>query len=376
MDIDLVITELEVGGAERALTQLAVALHHDGDRVRVFSLSPPPKRTELVERLDRAGIPVCFGSARSWRDIVPLRRRLRAWLRERPEAICQSFLFHANVLTATCLESDRRAVAGIRVAERRAVRCIIEKRALRRFDHVVCVSQAVAQFADSRLGVTADRCSVIGNAVEADRFRSVDPFDWRSIGWEDESRVALFIGRFHPQKNLAALQRTALSWLADDTSRKLVLVGDGPQRQSLEAWATGIGPDRVRVMPWQPDVAPLLAACRVLVLPSRYEGMPNVILEAMAAGRPVVCSRVEGSEELVGGDDLQSYPPDDDAQLIERMDCFLGDGELAERVGASNRQRVCDRFSVAKMAAAYRRTYRTVLASASGPPLSPMSSGF
>ncbi|MCM2371734.1 glycosyltransferase [Aporhodopirellula aestuarii] len=369
MHVDLVITELDVGGAERALTRLAIGLQKRGDDVRVFSLgslpqekSPNDGKDQLVRALRDHDIEVSSGDGAGIAQLPSVYRKLRRWLNRRPDSVRQSFLFHANVLTSHAVGSasqrDRKApwIAGVRVADPNRIRIAIEGHALRRADHVVCVSRAVEAFSRERYRLPENRVSVIVNAVETDRFANAIAFDWKTLGWPSDADVVLFIGRLHEQKNLELLQRT-LDRFTDGVNRKLVIAGGGPQRESLSQWADRVGRDRVQILPWQSDVAPLIAACRVFVLPSHYEGMPNVVLEAMAGGKPVVCSRVEGSLELIGDDPDQGFEPDSDEGLVSRLNRFLDDPEFASSVGQANQKRVHEQFTVQQMVDTYRDLY-------------------
>lgn len=359
MQIDLVITELDVGGAESALTHLALGLRESGDDVRVFSIAPPPERRRLVDRLQSAGLEITFsGGARKW-NLATVAPELRSWLRQRPGAICQSFLYHANVMTANLIGNRSRHFAGVRVADPRPMRTIVERLSLSRCRKIVCVSADVKSFLVER-GFDAGRCVVIGNGVDVDRFASAAPAAWSSFGLPDDSVVTLFVGRLHAQKNLELLRANVDSIAPPGTNRRLVIVGDGPLRESLTAWAKSLGRNQVFVLPWQPDVAPLLAACGVLVLPSHFEGMPNVVMEAMAAGRPVVCSRVEGIMELLGDDHVQTFPPGDGAAMADRLAVILADPHHADQLGVANQAHVRNRFTIAAMVAEYRQLYAAV----------------
>lgn len=381
MRIDFVITELFPGGAERCLTQLAISCAASGDDVRVFSIGSLPDGPSaiLVDRLRDAGIEVETASADSSLRFGLASRRLSDWLLKRPPEICQTFLFHANVIGT--LAAAKRGVpvrvGGLRVAELNWIRCKIERHAAKRMTSLACVSGALQTFASEKLGVDADRSVVIPNAVDVSRFSSAESFDWTSIGWPADSIVTLFVGRMHSQKGIDLLQeqidaiappgfnRTASNGTGSNgtaSRRKLLLVGDGPLGNSIDAWIAQDGNDRVKRLPWQANVAPLIRACRVLVLPSRYEGMPNVIMEAMAAGRPVVCARIEGATELLSYDwQSQTFDVGDHPSMAERIVKFTSDASIADEIGLQNQQRMRNDFSVAAMVDAYRSHYRTLL---------------
>jgi len=366
MRIDFVITELYVGGAERCLTELATSLARRGDEVRVFSIGslPQGEQAVLVDRLASAGIPVGSAQADSPLKFASARHQLRRWLAGGKPELCQTFLFHANVLgTWACRSAGiSPCVGGLRVAEDRRFRCHIERAAVRRMTSLVCVSGAVESFAQQRLQAPAEKTKVIANAVDVERFASGEKFAWTSLGWPAEAIVTLFVGRMVPQKGLSLLQRQVDAIAPRQSNHKLLLVGAGELDTSLDRWCEQIGLDRVRRLPWQSDVGPLMRACRVLVLPSRYEGMPNVAMEAMAAGRPVVCSRIEGSQELFShAPTTQTFAVGDDQAMRKRLQAFLSDWALADQTGRLNQRRMQREFSVEAMVDAYRDHYRLLL---------------
>ena len=366
MRIDFVITELFAGGAERCLTELVLGLTASGDSVRVFSCGslPTGPQQHLLNRLESAGIEVKSGGTNSPMGVFSVYRQLRNWLRDSKPDVCQTFLHHANVLGTLAAKSAGIPirVGGVRVAETRPLRCRLERMAVQRMHSVVCVSRAVEQFAHQRLGCHANHSIVIPNGVDARRFAAAAPADWSSIGWPADAVVSLYIGRLHAQKGIELLQQQIDSIAPVGSNRRLLLVGDGPLRKDLQAWVNRVGESRAQLLPWRSDVAPLMRACRVLVLPSHYEGMPNVVLEAMAAGRPVVCSRVQGSDELLGhARDQQTFPAGDSAEMKCLVERYLSDEALGARVGSENQARVQSDFSIPAMVEAYRAHYRMLL---------------
>ena len=366
MRVDFVITELFVGGAERCLTELALGLAAKGDEVRVFSLGslPTGEQTLLLDRLTDAGISVASGGADRPTQFFKAYRQLKRWLSESPPDVCQTFLFHANVLGTLAAKGVgvKSRVGGIRVAEARRFRYRVERYAAKRMTSVVCVSRAVQSFVAQHLSCEPPKSLVIPNSVDVARFSAAQLFDWSDLNWPADACVSLFVGRLHPQKGIELLQSKIDQLAPRDSGRKLLLVGDGPLRGQLESWAAEIGADRVQILPWQKDVSPLMKSTRLLILPSRYEGMPNVIMEAMAAGRPVVCSQVEGSHELLRHDwDRQSFPIGDAGAMMDRAEPFLKEDSLAGDAGKENLQHIEANFSITAMVDAYRNHYRQLV---------------
>ena len=374
MRFDFVITELNVGGAEKTLTELAIGACQREHQVRVLSVGSAPEgdQTQLVDRLTAAGVRVEFGGFDHWSRLLSAAAWLRGRFRDSRPDLCQSFLFHANCLAAQAASHTGvgRLVGGLRVAESKPFRLALERRAVRQMDHLVCVSQRVKSFAIERLAADPENCSVIPNGVDLECYAAAEPFDWTKIGWPADSRVAVFVGRFHRQKGLELIQRQWDQLTGGDPSRRLLLIGRGPLEDPLRRWADQVGRERVQVLAWQPNIARFLRSAKLLILPSHYEGMPNVVLEAMAAGCPVVCSRVEGSEELLGdversfGDQRslrQGFDPGDGQAMARLVDVFLDDDELCRRIGAANQQHVKHSFSNQRMLERYLALYESLV---------------
>jgi glycosyltransferase involved in cell wall biosynthesis len=143
-----------------------------------------------------------------------------------------------------------------------------------------------------------------------------------------------------------------------------VVVGSGPERDHLLHLVEELGMrGRVHFLRFRDDVPEILAASELLVLPSRGEGMPNAVLEAMASGKPVVATRVEGVEELLGpATDDQSVLQSDSEAFTAKVIAILSDPALAARLGTENRLRAQSRFSQESMTIAYERLYRELVA--------------
>ncbi|WP_299410236.1 glycosyltransferase family 4 protein [uncultured Roseobacter sp.] len=162
----------------------------------------------------------------------------------------------------------------------------------------------------------------------------------------DEIRL-LFVGRLAPVKGLRVLL-AALTELSDLPNLRLVLVGDGPDRARLEAAAAPLG-DRVTFTGYlsQTEVAQALQACDIFVLPSFAEGVPVVLMEALASEKPVIATQVAGVGELVEeGQSGFLVPPGDAETLADRIRTLVGDPELRAAMGQHGRAKVVTDFDI------------------------------
>jgi len=296
-------------------------------------------------------------------------RRLLA--RQKPELV-QTFLFHANLLgrLAARRVGVPRVLSGIRVAEwHNRWHLRLDRLTSSMVDRYVCVSQAVADFSAHVGKLPEDRLVVIPNGVDSKKYPA-QPADLQSLGIEAGHRVVIWVGRFEPQKGVRWLVESAPGWLTKSPDRSLLLVGKGPERQSLERWCQrqGLG-SQVHFAGWRSDVPQLLAASQILVLPSRWEGMPNVVLQAMASRLPVVATDVEGVRELLGPEaEQQTVLFGDSAALASRIEWLLTHSQEAAQLGHSNRLRAQNQFSLKRMVRTYEALWRSLFEPDPEPP--------
>jgi len=366
--IALCITDLDIGGAEQALVALATRLDRSRFVPMVYCLAPEPPSAEAscVPALRAANIEVvCLGARRFFHFPWAARELSRHLLRQRPDLV-QTFLFHGNIVGRL---AARRAgvpcvVCGIRVAERHCRWHLWVDRLTAPWVHrYVCVSEAVARFS-AEAGLPAERIVVIPNGVDLEQFGASSPEARRELGIARGKRLVTFIGRLEPQKGVRWLLEAAAEWLPRLPGCDLLLVGRGPDRPALERLAVHRGiASRVHFLGWRPDVPQILAASELLVLPSRWEGMPNVVLQAMASGLPVIAADVEGVCELLGENaDPQTVAHGDTSGFVEKLIRLLADRDLAEHLGRENRRRVERTFSIARTVAAYQELWASLAA--------------
>jgi glycosyltransferase involved in cell wall biosynthesis len=222
-------------------------------------------------------------------------------------------------------------------------------------DLILCNAAAIQATLVENHGVPRPRLTVILNGVDTE-FYCPGPAGPRS-----NPPVILSVARLVPDKDHDTLIAAFSQVSAAFPEAELWLVGDGPRRQAIqEQVRRSLAPERVRFWPGQPDIRPLLHQACLVVLSSRYEALPNVVLEAMAAGLPVAATRVGGLPELVvPGRTGWLVPPGDAPALAAAMSQALGDADVREALGRAGRARAVGDFSLEAMT----RRYETVLSS-------------
>jgi glycosyltransferase involved in cell wall biosynthesis len=356
------ITDLDVGGAERRLVEVARGLNRDEWRPHVFCLAP---QGELVQTLNEADVPVTVLNMRGLRHahrIVSLASHLR---RFRPH-ILQTFLFHGNMAgrLAASLARVPIVVSGIRVAEREKAWHVWLQRWTRGLvTHHVCVSQSVADFAIHAEKLAPDSVTVIPNGVDVARFAHAQPIDLTAHGIPSGSRLVLAIGRLHAQKGHDLLIDAIAPLMFDEADVHLAIIGDGPERAPLQRRIEMKRlSSRIHLVGRQPDVAPWLKSSALFVLPSRWEGMPNVVLEAMAAGVAVVCTDVEGIREMLPGDlPAAVVPPANPAALRRAIIQHLDPNHAQTAREAVSEYISAKWFTTTYMVERYERLYHELL---------------
>ena len=353
LPLSFCITDLDPGGAERALVQIVTRLPRTW-APHVYCLM---RRGELADDLEAAGVPVTCFDVRSRANVGVVWRLSRALRKQKP-AILQTFLYHANLVGrfAGRLAGVPKIVSGIRVAERRSRwRLRLDRWTERLVDRHVCVSPAVSEFSINS-GLSREKIEVIPNGVDFEKFATAKPADLAEFGIARDADVILCVARLDPQKGVDVLIDAFATLAAQFPKAELLLVGDGPSRSALseQAARSGVGP-RVHFTGYRRDTPGLYRAAKVFVLPSRWEGMPNAVLEAMAAGCPVVATRVEGTEGLrcVWLADVNSA-----VELAAWIKVALSEPGLADQLASQSQAFVRDELTWERVIGLYDHLYR------------------
>lgn len=362
--IAFVVPTLDQSGAERQLTLLATGLPREQFEVLVIALN---RGGCFAKQLREAGIPVRVLGKRFRFD--PLTYvRLRAALREFRPDIVQSFLFAANSyvrLPGICPPNCRVVVSERCVDtwksgwQRRLDRVFIP-----RMKAMTANSESVAGFYES-LGVPRSLISVIPNGTTVPEAAPDRTRVRRELKLADDERIVGFVGRLAPQKRLADLI-WAFQLVHQMVDRvKLVLIGEGPDRDVLAELARNLGcRDKIVFAGHRSDAYSLMQGFDVFCLPSQFEGMSNSLMEAMSLGLCSVVSNIGANLELIRhGDNGLVFPLGDGPQLARCLKQTLENPEQSARMGAVARQSVLEHHSVAQMVSSHTQLYTRLLSS-------------
>ena len=352
MRVGLIIGQLTVGGAEGQLREM---VRHLEPRFVPTVYCLGGARTALAEDLERAGVPVRMlgrrGAARGWQ----LARLLRA---DRIDLV-HAWLFIANgyALGARLCGARQPLITSARNCKVQGrLSRLVNALAFRSSRAIVVNSQDVAAYIMREYRAPHARIRVIHNGVDVDRFR---PAGASGI---DRPGPIVTVGRLVVQKNHSLFLRAAALLVQKGTDAHFTIVGDGPLRDALQVEARQLGiDDRVTFAGERSDVDRILREASLFWLTSRWEGMPNVVLEAMASGLPAIATDVGGARELLrSGTDGFVVPEGDADAFVRHSQELLADAERREQCGRAARARA-EEFSTPRMVRAVTRLYDEVL---------------
>lgn len=359
-----VITDLEVGGVPLHLRRLAVAMKARGHEVAVVSLAPAGPVAEMI-RGDGIDVESCRGCC-GW-DARVLVRLARIIERRRPDLV-HALLFHANVAARWSSRwaglSKDRVICEIQTVEvERTWHLRVDRWTHRGCRFTIGNSPSVVEHLAAHARIPRDRLRLVRGGVEDRRLRTTAPIDRASLGLGESDRMLLWVGRLDPVKGLDVLL-WAMRGVYGGARTHLFLAGDGPHRRPLAAQIESLGlGDRVHLLGRRDDVASLLKAADVFVFPSRTEGLPNALLEAMAAGCAIVTTDVPGCRDLIIDDGNGLLVPYGDADALRHaIDRLLTDELRATRLARRAQLDVINEWSITKMFQAYARAYDEALA--------------
>jgi glycosyltransferase involved in cell wall biosynthesis len=352
--VAIFLTSFDAGGTERQMIELIRRLDRDRFTVHAACFHRRGAWLPLVESsaASIAEFPIAgFGKPGTWRAL----RAFARWCRLTGISLVHTCDFYTNVFG---LPGAALARVPLRIGSRRDVnpgrtraQLGAQRLAYAAAHRVVANSQAAADRLQVER-VAADRIAVIPNGVDLERFLQPRPR-------RGAIRRVITVANLRPEKAHDVLVAAAARLASAHPDLEFLIVGDGPRRPALEGLVRERGLERqVRLLGHREDVPALLADADLYVLPSRSEAFPNGIIEAMAAGLPVVACGVGGMLELVQpGRTGALVRPDDPVGLAEAIRGIVEDPARARDMGAAGRRDVEQRFSFGRMVEGFEQLY-------------------
>jgi glycosyltransferase involved in cell wall biosynthesis len=350
---------LQTGGSERQFAALARTLSRDSFRLELGCLKRVGHFLDGLDDIAEFSLGGSFFTRQAQRARLALARHLRA----REVAVAHSFDFYSNLML---IPVARLAEVPVVVGSQRQLGDLLSPLqnaamnvTLQWCDRVVCNSSAAAERLRNQ-GLSEHKLVVIPNGLPEEAFAECSPALPQLPG---VLRVGM-IGRMNnPVKNHAGFLRAAARLAHQFPGAEFLLVGDGPLRPELEriAHSLGIG-HRVKFLGERHDTTAVLAAMDISVVPSHSESLSNVILESMAAAKPVVATCVGGNPELVRhGETGLLVTPRDDESLVAALDFLVGQPALRTQWGQRARQLARTNFSLRRMSEQHEQLYASLL---------------
>lgn len=355
------VNSLLAGGAERVAVELACGLDRSRFTPHVLVTRGDGPLRELLERAD---VPVTLLERGGWRDVAPWRRAHR--LLAEGDA---STLLHAHKFGSNAWGALLARTAGVPLVahehnfseEPSRVRSAVDRRWIgRTARRVLCVSESVAEV-ERACGVPEHLIEVVPNGVRLDSAwpRAAARAE---LGLAERSFTIGIVGRLRPEKAHELLLEAVARLARTGRDVRLCIVGDGPLRAELRLLAARLGIEgRITWAGERRDAATLAGAFDVAVVCSHWEGLPLAALEAMAAGVPLVATRVGGLPSLLGDGCGELVPPGDAEVLAAALERLLLDPSRRAALGRAGRVRVAQRYSFDGLVHHVEQIYEQVL---------------
>ena len=372
-----VVLSLDIGGLERIVADLVRVGRVLGQIPSVICLERPGTLAAQVESL---GVPVlCAGKPPGLR--LETIGRIHELLRQsKPDVV------HTHQIGALIYAGPAARREGVPVVvHTEHTNTIARRRSLNRqfrtrllwglagsyAARFFCVSDDIADAVRAYRTVPGRKVVVVPNGIDTAAFATKADCESmrRDLRIPPGVPVIGTVGRLNEVKSQDLLIRSFAEISNHNPKPHLLLVGDGPERNPLQQLAENLGiADRVHFAGYQPRPERFLHDMAIFALTSRHEGMPLAILEAWAAGLPVVASRVGGVPKMIAqGQTGLLFDSGNEAALTEAMDRLLTHTDEAQRLGEAGREYVRSRFDLRVMARAYEQHYRELLPKSRSP---------
>jgi len=346
-----VITSTNVGGTERALFELIKRLDRGRFNIHVCSLK---KEGGFADRIKHAadgfyslnlsesgGVTALFSFPVALFSLMRLIRQIK------PDII-HSFLFRANILArlAGNAAKVKNIISSVRVIEEgHPLKHLADRLTASQVKLYTAVSEAARDFTLKTLKLPPDKIITIQNGIDMDLVQSITPGEFKADGYK--INICL-VGRLDRQKGHAILLRALKLLVSEHQNLQIYFFGQGPekkvlkemvQKERLNAYVLFMAPVE--------NIYPCILQMDMIVIPSLWEGLPNILLEAMALERPVIAAKIGGIMEVVDNEkEALLFDPGNEKQLAEAIRRLIHDPPLAKQIAAQAKARVARDFTM------------------------------
>jgi glycosyltransferase involved in cell wall biosynthesis len=367
-----VIDNLSFRGGERVFAQLATGLDPEEYNVTVACSPGGP----FVETLEAAGVRVVPFNMRPYFNPVALARLTLFLRRERPDIVHGQGRGDPYARIAATLAGVPTAISTTAMIIsrywgsnplRKLAYWLTDKVTDRLVDHWIVVNQESIEVLVRDHGVPREAITLIPNGIEVERYapENTNPQHIRrELGLDDESPLIGGVGKLTWQKGFTYLLHAMPAVLREHPEAHLALAGEGELEDDLKQEAIRLNiADRCHFLGFRRDIPDILAALDVFVLPSLIEGMPMVLLEAMATGKPVVVTQIPGSVDVIDdGIDGLVAPPKDSTATAEHVSQLLADSSRVQQLGNNARRKISQGYTVQRMLERTQDRYHSLIA--------------
>ncbi len=359
MKIVLVITELRPAGAERIVAELAKGLLTKQHQVAVISLLSLPEKSNIVDELEEANIPIFslqLTKNSPWKVF-----RLCKYLKSLAPDIVHTHLLHPNIISRlTYIKRSYRLINTVHIAEKRQGKqwhFLFDKWTYWRCDCMTVVSYAVASFHANKIGVDPKQLPVIYNGCSVETNLDPQLAAQAKVKWEMQqcSKIIGSVGRLDWQKGYDLLLQTLPTLsksIPEGETWGIVILGEGPQRSELEQWQNKLAKNiKLNLPGFHPDAPKYISCFDLFVMPSRYEGFGLTLIEAMSHGVPIITSNADSLPEL-----LEFYDNGQTADFTQIEQIVATMTTMCQR----KKTKGTKRFTITEMVDKYNSLYREI----------------
>lgn len=353
MKIIQVIPAFRLAGAETMCENLCVALKNAGQTVIAVSLYA--EQTAITQRLSENGIHIVFLGKKPGFDPSIFVKLIKLFKKEQPDVVHTHIYASKYALPAATIAGVKKKVHTVHNMAQKEQGNIGKKINAYMYRHCgvipVALSQEVKKSIHDIYDLPDDAIPTIYNGINL--VKCIPKITYNI----SEYCNILHIGRFMDVKNHEMLIRAFAKLTAKHDDLRLQMIGEGELQQSMQKLVNSLSiSDKVEFLGLQSDVYPYLHEADIFCLPSKYEGIPMTLIEAMGTGLPIIASNVGGIPDmLIGNQDALLVRPDED-EIVEAMEVLYSDVNLRKKLGLAAKEH-SRTFSDKTMASEYIQVY-------------------